>query len=77
MDDVDRDDVERARVADFDDIRFTPAECPQTDDVFDFAGFGVSLSFDNLAREDDVFEVNDREVVIFELFGSVAQPPIA
>ena len=72
MDEVDGDDEERARVAD--GFRFTPIECPAAGDVFDFAGFGVSLSLDNLAREDNIFEADDREVVIFELFGSVAQP---
>lgn len=31
----------------------------------------IALSLDDLAREDDVFEVEDREEVIFQLFSRV------
>ena len=72
LEEVDRDDEERACGADFDDrFSFAAAERASPDDVLDFAGLSVSLSLDNLAREDNVFEVEDREVVIFKFFGSV------
>ena len=72
LDEVDRDEEERTPGADFDDgLSFKTAERAPADDVLDFAGFGVSLSLDNLAREDNVFEVEDREVVIFKFFSSV------
>jgi len=39
-------------------------ECDSTDKALDFSYAGVSLTFDDFAREDDVFEVKDRGVVI-------------
>jgi len=40
-------------------------ECEATDDAFDFSCSGVSsLALDDFAREDDVFEVKNCEVVI-------------
>ena len=39
------------------------------DDALDFAGLRVALARDDLAREDDVFEVEDGEFVMFKLFG--------
>ena len=72
LDEVDRDDEERTPGADFDDrFGFETAARVPADDVPDFTGFGVSSSLDNPAREDNVFEVEDREVVIFKFFGSV------
>ena len=62
---VDRDDVETAGRTDFGD-RFssvTGKGCA-LDDVLDFARRPVTLTFNDLAREDDVFEVEDAEVVI-------------
>ena len=35
-------------------------------DVFGFTGCTVALALDDLAREDDVFKVEDGEVVIFK-----------
>lgn len=42
-----------------------------TDDALDFTGAAIPLSFDDLAREEDAFEVEDREVVIFKFFRCV------
>ena len=36
------------------------------DDILDFTSCLVPLALDDLAREDDVFEINDGEVVIFK-----------
>lgn len=67
-DDVDGDEDEGAGEADFDDsFRFVAFNGTAIDDVFGFLCFLVMLSFDDGAREDDAFEVKDREVVIFEL----------
>ncbi len=35
-----------------------------TDNALDFSGLGVSLALDDFAREDNVFEVKDRDAVI-------------
>ena len=54
------------RVANFrDDFCGNSIEGPALDDILRFAGAAIALSFGNLVREDDVFEVKDREVVIF------------
>ena len=37
-------------------------------DDLGFLGFTVLLCFDNTAGEDDVFEIEDRNVFIFQLF---------
>jgi hypothetical protein len=37
-------------------------------DVFAFTGLGVALTGNNLAREDDVFEVKDRKDVVNNKF---------
>jgi len=69
---VDRDDVERPRGARLDDdfclaaIKATPS-----DEDLGFTRLAVSLPLDDAASEDDVFEIKDREVVIFQFFGSV------
>ena len=34
------------------------------DDALELAGFSVALALDDFAGEDDVFEIEDREVVI-------------
>lgn len=40
-------------------------------DAFDFSGLSVTLPFDDFAREDDAFEVEDREVVIVKFLCGV------
>ena len=69
---VDGDDEEFAREADFDNrLGRISSESGALDDVFDFARSRIPLPGCDLAREDDVFEVEDSEVVIFKLFGCV------
>jgi len=69
---VDSDDDELAAKADFDDdFCGRTVERDARDDAFDFAGLGVALALRDLPREDDVLEVEDREVVIFKFFGGV------
>ena len=69
---VDSDDDELAREADFDDgFGCCAVERNASDDTLDFSRLGVALAFDDFAREDDVFEVKDVEVVIFKFFGCV------
>jgi hypothetical protein len=65
LDDIDCEDKKPARVARLDD-RFSDKSVKRlaTNDDFDFSCVAISLSFDNVAREKDVFEVEDREVVI-------------
>ena len=41
------------------------------DEILCLAGILVALALCDLAREDDVFEVVDREAVIFKLISSV------
>ncbi|MDQ3563134.1 MAG: hypothetical protein M3436_03000 [Pseudomonadota bacterium] len=43
---------------------FEVIECETADDTLDLAGLAVALALDDCAREDDVFEIEDREVVI-------------
>ena len=70
---VGSDDDELAGEADFDDgFGRSAAERDAGDDTFDFTGLGVALTLNNLARKDDVFEVEDSEVVIVKLFGCVS-----
>ena len=71
-DKVDGDDEERPFGTELDDrFSFPAVERTPPDDALDFASRGVSLPLDNVAREDNVFEVEDREVVIFKFFSSV------
>ena len=69
---IDGDDEEFAREADFDD-RFgrLSMEGDAFNDALDFARSRIPLPGCDLAREDDVFKVEDSEVVIFKLFGGV------
>jgi hypothetical protein len=61
--------------ADFDDgFRFESIECETADGTFDLAGLSVALALDDWAREDDVFEIEDREVGIVEPFGGMKRP---
>jgi hypothetical protein len=63
---IDRDDVEDAREADFDDgLCFAATERDAADDDFRFIGFLVFLPFDNAASEDDVLEVENSKAVVF------------
>jgi hypothetical protein len=65
---VDSDDKECACKAELDDgFGRRTVERDTGDDALDFAGFGVALTFNDLPREDNVFEVEDCEVVIFKL----------
>ena len=66
---IDRDDVEDAREADFDDgLCFAAIEREPTDDDFRFIGFLVFLPFDNGASKDDVLEIKDSKAIVFHLF---------
>jgi len=72
LDEIDRDDVENAREADFDD-RFGLAVIKRaaSDDDFDFMRLTVFLALNDTAREDDVFEIKDCEVFIFQFSSGV------
>lgn len=62
------DDNEFFGEADFrDGLRVASVERDTGDNVFEFTGTDIALAFCDLARENDVFEVKDREVVIFKL----------
>lgn len=56
-----------------DDFGGGAVECDAGNDALDFVALRVALVLDDLAREDDVFEIEDREVVIFKLIGSVVE----
>ena len=72
LDEVDRDDVENAREADFDNcFGLAIVERAAPDDIFRFTSFPVFLTLDDGTREEDVFEIEDREVFIFQLFSSM------
>ena len=62
---VDGDDEEIALRGEFDD-RFCGdvAKGVASDDIFDFTRLVVTLALDDRAREDDVFEIEDGEIVI-------------
>lgn len=78
LDDIDCDDEELAREADFgDDLGGCSVEAATLDEVLRFAGTAIALSLDDLAREDDVFEIKDRELVIFKFVRSVGGDGIA
>ena len=64
---IDRDDEEISGWGDLDD-RFggDVAERVASDDVFDFTRLPVALALDDRAREDNVFEIEDSEVVIIK-----------
>lgn len=66
LDEVDRDDIEDAREVDFDNrFAFAAIENPPSDDGLGFARSAIFLALDDAAREEDIFEIEDREVVIF------------
>lgn len=64
LDGVDGDDEEYASRADFDDgFGQLVGERETADDAFDFPRLAVFLLFDDLACEDDAFEVENVEVI--------------
>jgi hypothetical protein len=77
LDKVDRDDKERAVGAEPDD-RFGFGGCKRdaTDDELDLSRFSVALAFNDFAGKDDVFEIEDREIVIVKFFRSVERNDI-
>ena len=67
LDAVDRDDIECARGTDFDDrLGLAAIEGIASDDDFDFACFAIPLTRDDASSEEDAFEIEDREVFIFQ-----------
>lgn len=69
---VDGDDEESANLAEFDDrFRCAAVDRVTTDNELDLTRFPVALALDDLAREDDGFEIKDREVVIVKFFRSM------
>lgn len=69
---VDGDNDELPGGPDFDDCFGARAiECGARDNTLGFTGFGVALTFGDLPGEDDVFKIEDAEVVIVKLFGGV------
>ncbi len=78
LDEVDRDDVENARMADFDDrLGLAVIERLASDDDFRLVGLAVFLALDDAAREDDVFEIEDCKVFIFKFSNGVKGYDIA
>ena len=69
---VDRDNEESSVRRNFDD-RFgrDVEESLPSDDIFDFARLPVALALDDRAREDNVFEIEDGEVVIVKFLRRV------
>ena len=60
-----------------DDFSGDSIEGAALNDVLRFAGAAIALALDDLAREDDVFEIEDREVVIFKFVRSVGGDGVA
>ena len=60
-----------------DDFTGVARERGALDDVLGFAGCTVALALDDLPREDDVFKVEDGEVVIFKFVRSVGGNDVA
>jgi hypothetical protein len=78
LDDIDGDDEELARVPNFgDDFGGCSVERAALDDVLRFTGAAIALALDDLAREDNVFEIEDGEVVIFKFVCSVGGDGVA
>lgn len=72
LEDIGCDNNEFFGEADFGDgLRAASVERGAGDNVFEFTGSDIALAFCDLARENDVFEVKDREVVIFKLLCGV------
>ena len=72
LDKVDRDDEEIAERAALDDCPGPPfADRGAADDELALVRLAVALALDDFAGEKDVFEIEDREVVIVKFFNSV------
>jgi hypothetical protein len=71
-DKVDRDDEEIAERAELDDcLGLESADCGAADDELALVRLAVALALDDFAGEKDVFEIEDRKVVIVKFFYSV------
>ena len=69
---VGRDDEELAGETNLDDgLRGRPVERDAADNALDFARLDVALAPGDLPREDDVFEIEDGEVVIVKFLSRV------
>jgi len=69
---VDGDGEEIAVRGDLNDcFRRDIAEGVASDDIFDFARLPVALALDDRAREDNAFEIEDGEIVIFKFLRRV------
>ena len=78
LDDIDGDDEELTGVGNFgDNFGGCSVERATLDDVLRFAGAAIALALDDLAREEDVFEVEDGEVVIFKFVRGVGGDGVA
>ena len=72
LDTVDGDDEEGASKVELDDrFGFDAFKRGTADDELDFACLSVALAGNDFAREEDIFEVEDREVVIVKFFRGV------
>jgi hypothetical protein len=69
LDEIDRDDDERSAWSDLDEgLAFVAGERGSADERLDFPRLAIALAPGDFAREDDVFEVEDGEIVIVKLF---------
>ena len=76
LDTVDGDDEERASKAELDDrFGFDAFNRDTADDELEFACLSVALAGDNFAREENVLEVKDREVVIVKVLPQRGETP--
>ena len=67
LDTVDGDDEERADLAEFcDNFCFLACNRASADNKLDLSRLPVALAFGDFAGEDNVFEIKDRELVIFK-----------
>jgi hypothetical protein len=71
-DKVDCDDEEIAERAELDDcLGRESTDCGAADDELALVRLAVALTFDDFAGEKDIFEIEDRKVVIVKFFYSV------
>ncbi len=69
LDKVDGDDEESGDLVEFDDgFRCWAFDRVTADNELDLSRFTVALALGDFAREDDGFEIKDREVVIVKFF---------
>ena len=72
LDKGDGDDEEVAKRAELDDcFSLEPFDRDAAGDVLAFARLAVALALDDFANEEDVFEIEDREIVIVKFFRSM------